>query len=185
MGGEINILKIRNREHVSRKNFGGSVARKRGESNFIRKFERAFFQRVKKGVALDEFAVPQHGVADLLWVGWSHAESEFSAIALERQLKRRKLYAFEAKLSNWQAALHQAYRYRYYADKAIVVMPLENIVAAVRNLDAFREAKVGLWSFCAETNRIKEWYTPTKVKALSLKSRAAAIRKLSSKLNLT
>lgn len=186
MGETSKVLKIRNRDHVSRRNFGGVTSRKRGESNFLRKFETAFFASEKKGIALDEFSVSQHGIADLLWLGWEMPDGkEFSALALKAQLKRRHLYAFEGKLTNWQKALSQAYRYRYYADKAIVVMPAENVGPAFKNLTAFEEAKVGLWSFDSLSGKIQKLYTPVKVRALSAKSRDKAIEKLASKLKLS
>ncbi len=185
MKGQGNILKIKNREHVSRRNFGDAASRKRGESTFLRKFESAFFSRAKEGVALDEFSLSQHGVADLLWFGWQKPEGEeFSALALRKLLKRRHLYAFEGKLKDWQKAIQQAYRYRYYADKSIVVMPTDSIQPALKNIATFQELKVGLWGFDQKSGRIQEHYTPTKVRALSQKSREKAIEKLTLKLNL-
>lgn len=179
------ILKIKSSEHIPRKNFGNAASRRRGESNFLKDFEKAFFARAKQGIAIDEFSVAQHGIADLLWIGWRHEGSEeFSALALHKMMQRRHLYAFEAKLTDWQKALQQAYRYRYYADKAIVLMPLENSQTAVQHLGAFREAKVGLWSFDKKTGKIREFYTPTKVRALNQKSRVKAIDKLAKTLKL-
>lgn len=179
------MVKIKSYDHVSRKNFGNSESSDRGESHFLEKFEHAFHNKVKIGTLIDEFAVPQHGVADILWMGWNLSESvDANASTLIRALKRRHLYAFEGKLKDWKKALHQAYRYRYYADKSIVVMPLQNANAALKNLDCFISSQVGFWTYCTETERIREWYTPTRVKALSQRSRDLAVKKISLKLDL-
>ena len=171
---------------TTRKNFGNAAARKRGESNFLRAFERAYFEKSNpKGIAASEFSLAGFGIADLVWIGWSPESKagEFSAVSLERQLKRRLLHAFEGKLKDWRRALQQAFRYRYFADKAIVVMPLENAKAALSNIEAFRQAGVGFWSFDTTTKIIREHYTPSRIRAFSPGSRERAIRMLSSKIN--
>ena len=60
---------------------------------------------------------------------------------MEKQLSRRQLFAFEAKIKDWQRALQQAFRYRYFADKSIVVMPLANAARAIDNLAVFKEMR--------------------------------------------
>lgn len=153
----------------------------------MRAFERAYFARTTtRGVAAAEFPVAGFGIADLVWIGWTPdpANEDFTAIAFEKQLNRRHLHAFEGKLKDWQRALQQAFRYRYFADKAIVVMPGDNAAPAVANLDAFRYAVVGLWTFDGITGTIREHYTPTRVRAFNGAARQKAIRILSSKLNL-
>lgn len=181
-----NVLKLRVRSQNTRKNFGSAASRKRGESNFMRAFERAYFARTNAaGLAVGEFSIAGFGVADLVWIGWTHggASGEFTALALEKQLRRRQLHAFEGKLKDWRRAFQQAFRYRYFADKAIVVMPWDNSAAAIENLDVFRHANVGFWSFDMESGIIREHYTPTKVKALSVVAREKAIRELSLNFN--
>lgn len=183
-----NILKISSRGQNTRKNFGTTASRKRGESNFMRAFESAYFARINiSGVAAGEFSLAGFGVADLVWIGWNPTkESEnFTALCLEKQLSRRHLHAFEGKLKDWRRALQQAFRYRYFADKAIVVMPSENAGAAIENLEAFRHSSVGLWAFNIATDKIKEHYTPTRVRAFSSDAKQKAIRSLSSKINLS
>lgn len=180
------VLKLSSRGQNARKNFGNAAARKRGESNFMRAFERVYFARANaRGVAAGEFSLAGFGVADLVWIGWTRNSNsgEFTALALEKQLRRRHLHAFEGKLKDWRRALQQAFRYRYFADKAIVVMPYENADAAVANLDAFRHSSVGLWTFDSETETIREHYTPTRVRAFSSIARDKAIRSLSSKID--
>ena len=182
-----NVLRLPKSSQNTRKNFGTAVSRKRGESNFMRAFERAYFARHRvKGMAAGEFSLAGFGVADLVWIGWrpDPTSEDFTALALEKQLRKRLLYAFEGKLKDWRRGLQQAFRYRYFADKAIVVMPLENADAALANLDAFRHSFVGLWTFDVPTSTIREHYTPTRVRAFSKESKEKAIRSLSSKINL-
>lgn len=182
-----NVIMLRLNSQNTRKNFGTEVSRKRGESNFMRAFERAYFARHRvKGMAAGEFSLAGFGVADLVWIGWQPDPNseDFTALAMEKELRRRHLHAFEGKLKDWRRALQQAFRYRYFADKAIVVMPHENADAALANLDAFQHSLVGLWTFDVATATIREHYTPTRVRAFSKKSKEKAIRALSSKINL-
>jgi hypothetical protein len=58
----------------------------------------------------------------------------------------RDLIAFEAKLSNWRRACHQAYRSTAYADVAYVVLP-ENVASrAAKESEVFARYGVGLVS---------------------------------------
>lgn len=163
------------------------VSRKRGESNFMRAFERSYFARHRvKGMAAGEFSLAGFGVADLVWIGWrpDPTAEDFTALSLEKLLKKRQLHAFEGKLKDWRRALQQAFRYRYFADKAIVVMPSENAGPAVANLEAFQHLCVGLWAFDVKTGIILEHFTPTRIRAFSEEARQKAIKALTSKLNL-
>jgi DNA-binding transcriptional ArsR family regulator len=54
------------------------------------------------------------------------------------------LWSFEAKLTNWQRALYQATRYKAYSSKVFVVMPTNRARAAMKHIDRFRRANVGL-----------------------------------------
>ena len=57
--------------------------------------------------------------------------------------------AIEAKLRNWKRALDQAFRYKWFAKKSIVVLDSANILPAVSNLDQFKKYNIGL----AEINK--------------------------------
>jgi hypothetical protein len=171
----------------TRRNLPTVVGRKRGESNFMRAFERAYFaQKCHPGMAAAEFALGGFGVADLVWIAWRHGPSsaEFSALSLEKQLARQQLFAFEAKLNDWQRGLQQAFRYRYFADKSVVVMPAENAGPAIANLGAFKELGVALWTFDRTNLVIREHYTPGKVDALNREARTKAITLLLSRFDL-
>jgi hypothetical protein len=171
----------------SRKNFPDHIARKRGESNFMRAFERVYTAQHKQhGIVASEFALQYFGRADLIWIPWSpdNLSEDFSAIALYKQLWRRKLIAFEGTLKDWKKGLQQGYRYRYFADKSILVMPVESIRPALSNLPQFQRLEVGLWAFDKQSGKITEHFSPNRAKAMSTDARQAAISLISRKINL-
>lgn len=182
-----NIHKISYRGQNTRRNFGNKASRKRGEAVFLGAFERAYFAKVKRaGIAAGEFPMSGYGVADLAWIAWSPKDTEdFTALSLQQELSKRQLFAFEAKLNDWAGALKQAFRYRYYSDKAIVVLPAENARTAVDHLECFHRMSVGLWTFDRDSDRIREHYTPTRVRAFNPKAKEKAIGLISSKVNLS
>ncbi len=55
-----------------------------------------------------------------------------------------ELVAFEAKLTHWRVALHQAYRATSFAHRAYVVMPANVAHRALKHVDEFDRRKVGL-----------------------------------------
>lgn len=180
------VVRLSRRGQNPRKNLGNAGIRKRTESNFLRAFERAYFARSSTaGVAAGEFSLAGFGIADLVWIGWAREfqSEEFTALSLEKKLNRRHLFAFEGKIKDWRRALQQAFRYRYFADKAIVVMPQAGAAAALKNFDAFRHACVGFWTFDPNSGVIREHYTPTRIRAFNAEARIKAIRLLTSKLD--
>lgn len=52
--------------------------------------------------------------------------------------------AIEAKLKDWKRALHQAYRYKWFSERAFVCLPSKTSGAAVKNIQRFVELGVGL-----------------------------------------
>jgi len=64
------------------------------------------------------------------------------------------------KMSDWRKGLAQAYRYSYFADLAVVVLPPNVAATAKAGLGLFRESKIGLWSFNADTGVIHKMFTP-------------------------
>ncbi len=54
------------------------------------------------------------------------------------------LIAFEAKLTKWRQALHQAYRNRCFAQSSYVLLPRAIAMAAERWSEEFRRRNVGL-----------------------------------------
>ena len=66
----------------TRRNLPAAVGRKRGESNFLRAFERVYFARQTGGMAIGEFALGGFGVA------------RFGLDRMETAAKRRILYGY-------------------------------------------------------------------------------------------
>lgn len=54
------------------------------------------------------------------------------------------LIAFEAKLTDWKTALHQAYRNTCFAHSSYVVLPKKTALAAVQFVGEFEKRGVGL-----------------------------------------
>jgi hypothetical protein len=57
-----------------------------------------------------------------------------------------ELLAFEAKLSDWRRALHQAYRNTVFATRAYVVLPASVAERAAKSCELFLRYQVGLCS---------------------------------------
>lgn len=171
----------------TRRNLRNSSSAKRGESNFVLAFGRAYLRlhgkKTKQTSFLParEFQVSGFGVADFIWFAWSATPKNQEGSAVEYRSRSRKgesLFAFEMKLSDWRKALGQAYRYRYFADAAYVVLPPEVAVTAKQHLEVFKKLGVGLWSFDKQKDAIRRIYTPRSRSSLSPKARERAIATL-------
>jgi hypothetical protein len=55
-------------------------------------------------------------------------------------------FAFEMKLSNWKRALMQAFRYRAFAETAYVLLDRKHIAPALKQIEKFERANIGLLS---------------------------------------
>ena len=147
-----------------RRNLPTTYSRKRGESNFVSSFARIYLASTGRGgIGGKEFALPGFGIADFVWIAWRHDDNpaEDGALSIEKMkllMNRRKLTAFEMKLSDWRKGLVQAYRYSYFADLAVVVLPPD--VAAIADVKLFRNANIGLWSFDQIGSEIQKIFTP-------------------------
>ena len=178
------IKKLRFGHQDTRKNL--PTAGKRGESNFLAKFERAFLraelskngsQRLAAG---REFALEGYGRADVLFLAWKETpcSPDFRAMAL----KSLRLTAFEAKLKDWRKGLVQASRYNHFANRSILVLPSDTARIALGYLNTFRELRIGLWEFDPKTMRITRHLTPRSRKGKSSKAREKALHELTKKL---
>lgn len=182
------IFDFRNRH--PRRNLPAEVRRKRGESNFVSAFTKAYITSVAPhGLGGSEFALSGFGIADFVWLAWrqSTANEDGTALSVENiksQLARQKLTAFEMKMTDWRKGLAQAYRYSYFADAAIVVLPTDTAKAAKVELKLFRELSVGLWSFDKATGKIRKLFTPRYAKPRNAKAKEKALESLGHFLNL-
>ncbi|HRY49119.1 MAG TPA: hypothetical protein P5186_13810 [Candidatus Paceibacterota bacterium] len=174
-----------------RRNLPLKVARKRGESNFVSAFARAYIASVAPhGIGGSEFSLSGYGIADFVWLAWrrSAADDDGTAISAERikhELGRRKLTAFEMKLSDWRKGISQTYRYSYFADVAILVLPPETAALALAEIDIFRRLGVGLWSFHKASKKISKLFTPGNSRARNVKAREKALDALTRSVQLS
>ena len=191
------LTNIRFSTFKPRNNFSAPVARKRGESNYISAFRRSFLGQFEEVLLSgSEFAMSGYGIADLICVTFEKGpRGEGSALTIEgirQRLEQETLCAFELKLDNWKRALYQAYRYSYFSNKAVVVLPPSAVSQAVKKIDLFRDLNVGLWEFDAEKSEIRKVFDPTACsprnsnaydKALALILRKINFRKSRESLN--
>jgi hypothetical protein len=132
-----------------RKNFSNTRAGKRTESNFAISFARTFLSNSphRPLVVARELSVNGYGIADLVCL-------------METRKSKRSLFAFEIKMSDWRKGLSQAYRYKYFADCAVVVLPMVDAGPAELYISTFRALGVGLWLFDKGSDKIRKTYTP-------------------------
>lgn len=172
--------------HDTRRNLPAASASKRGEVNFLAKFERVYLAELpanEAGFATGrEFALDGFGRADILFMAWKQSpeDEDFSALAL----KNLRLTAIEAKLKDWRKGLMQASRYRFFANRSVLVLPPATTAVAVRFLDTFKALNVGLWEFDPDTCRLRKHFTPRMGRPLNSKARERAVHLISSRLKL-
>jgi hypothetical protein len=105
----------------------------------------------KNTLFLREMPVSECGIADLVVASWN-VEGKAEDSLLFR--------AFELKMSDWQGGLSQAFRYKCYANAAILVMPNNKATAARKAENTFRTLGVGLWGFDDVNFVLHQYYTP-------------------------
>lgn len=75
---------------------------------------------------------------------WDHRSGFVDVLARDAS---QSLFAFEAKLTDWRRAFHQAYRNTAYANRAYVMLPARTADRALRAREDFELRGVGLCSF--------------------------------------
>lgn len=141
-----------------RKNLPDRLKRKRGESNFANSFQRKLqSQERNRGIWGKEFALAGFGIADIIWIAPKNNNSISS--------HTWSITAFETKLKDWRRALTQAYRYKYYANRSIVVMPYEHFISRNGEVELFKKSNIGLWYYNVRNGEIKKLFTPRYKKA--------------------
>jgi hypothetical protein len=173
--------------HDTRRNLPPASSLKRGEANFLAKFERVYLEEALAGreahslhASGREFALDGFGRADLVFMAWkpSSKTEDFSALALEHL----DLTAIEAKIKDWRKGLMQAARYRFFADQSLLVLPPDAARIAVRYLQTFQALQVGLWEFDPVKLVITRHFTPAKTRPLNTKAREKAVHLIQSSL---
>jgi len=161
---------LRFRAYNTRRNLPTRSGRKRGEANFLGAFIRLYLEEVPKPfVYARQFALPGCGIADLVLYQRS-PEPNDSPGGL-----RDSLLAFETKLSDWKRALQQAYRYRYYADLAVVLLPIQRASRALASIDVFQRLGVALWTFDRSLGVIRKHVLPSQSRPLNPEKRRKAL----------
>ena len=177
--------------HNTRRNLPPASALKRGESNFLARFERIYLEselraarRKHRFAAGREFALDGFGRADILFMAWTHERptEDFTAMALKSWLK---LTAIEAKMKDWRKGLMQAARYRFFANRSLLVLPPASARVAAGYITTFRDLNVGLWEFDPSTDRIRKHFTPRSRRPLNLKAREKAVHAIKRGLKLS
>ncbi len=154
-----------------RRNLPTISSRKRGEANFVLAFQRDYMHnKHEDGVGGRYFALFSYGIADFVWLDFKG-----SLVLEDSHRERMSLTAFEMKIDNWKRALAQAYRYKYYSDRVIVVLPVRNFHRAESNLSLFSLLGVGLWSYDPKYRKINKRYTPPVTSAKNPTARLKAI----------
>lgn len=179
------VPKVRFRE-PERNLPGRSPRTATAEVRFTIQFARAYMARhvtVHHGTEKSELACARQvaingfGIADMLTVAWSPPEkgrkhcSDVEFLRAERPTIR----AFEVKLNNWRKGMTQAHRYRYFANVAILVLPLDSCTIARTFLSTFRKIRVGLWGFEPSSGRIVTHFTPRPGSAMEPKYQQRAL----------
>lgn len=182
------LLKFKARD--PRLNLPPQVGRKRAEANFVIKFMDAYLKQAsKRGVGGKHFALPGFGIADFVWIAWRNSINgdEGSALSLKRlkvRLAKHFLTAFEMKLTDWRKGLSQAYRYGHFADKSILVVPPNTSALALENKKLFQHLSVGLWSFDADSGKIRKLVKLKNSGARNMAARTKAVELICRRLNL-
>lgn len=161
----------------TRRNLPPVSARKRGETNFLGKFERAYLAQALNGYIPfaygREFSLTRYGRADLVLLAWrGQGAEDFSAITAQRRVS---LTAIEAKLKDWRKGLTQVARYRYFANRTLLVLPPATAALALPYLNTFKKLGVGLWEFDIESGTITKHTTPRESKPLNSQASTRAL----------
>jgi hypothetical protein len=130
---------VRFRSTGPRKNLPPNISRKR---TFLCSFERAFVAGhcQTKQITWHDFAFRATGYRISSPLPGALSQTNPPALSLEalrQKLQRQQLTAFELKLRDWRKGLVQAYRYRYFCDSSIVVIPNDVAQRASQRLELF------------------------------------------------
>jgi hypothetical protein len=152
------------------------------EAFFLREFQAAYLSSLRKrGVACRDFPLQGYGIPDLIWLSWNHRNGA-TALKLRKNpaaLHAKKLTAFEIKLSDWRKGMMQAYRYSYFANRSILIVPPSLAKNLKARLNTFHVLNVGLWVFDPQAKKIRKLFTPRLRQPKSSAAHQKAIHSLS------
>ncbi|MDD5005874.1 MAG: hypothetical protein PHS93_05150 [Candidatus Omnitrophica bacterium] len=101
------------------------------------------------------------------------------------RIKSMELWAFELKISNWKRALFQSLQYRAFADRLIIVFPVEKENLILKNIGQFKKFKIGVMVFDALKQKYKILLPPIKNKPASEAHRLFAFSRITSSIETT
>lgn len=174
-----------------RRNLPSGSSRRQAESKFTRSFQRSFLDAEQgQGIGGHEFELHGYGIADFVWAsvpgnGKPNGGRNGVRRAAPLSSTKAKLTAFEMKLKDWPRALQQAYRYTYFSDRTIVVLPTKSARAAKDALPLFEELRIGLWGYEKKAGRITKLFTPRARRPKNPAARERALSKLNRKFDLS
>lgn len=160
----------------------GSVS----ESTFAAAFAKSYWlsaSRMHSGTSRTQMCFAREipvnglGIADLVTVAWNPTQMHQFPTHRDAvpEMNLSTVRAFELKLENWKKGLMQAYRYKFFSDSSILVLPNSNLTAALKSIDVFAQLRVGLWSYNMETGCIRSYLTPRPARPEDNKHRMIAI----------
>lgn len=160
--------------YIPRNNLPTKTSSRGTEKEFVEAFRKIYLSRQKKhGICGKELAISGFGIADLIYANISRSK-QFPKVS--------KITAFEMKLNNWRKAINQTYRYSYFADRAIAVVPPGYIPTDNKTLKSLKTMGIGLWVFNKEASTIHKLITPKKTRARLLSARVKACAAITSHL---
>jgi hypothetical protein len=149
-----------------RRNLPLEVRNKRAEIIFQATFLRTYLDGfVFDGIGGNQFEMPGYGIADFIWA-----------------MPDGKIDAFEFKISDWKKGVGQAARYRSYATRSFLVLPVTVASRIVEHIKTFQSINLGLWAFDSSTKSIEKYVTPTETPPLNSQAQATALKLLGRKL---
>ncbi len=175
---DMTVSELRFNSYNTRRNLPKKVRRRRGEANFLGEFLRTILKNNVQPILYGRnFPVFGCGVADLLLCQLPKGTTQGG------EVDRVCLMAFEMKLNDWRKALHQAYRYKYYADRSVVVLPEKTAHRAVQSHHLFEALGVELWTLDTVKRKIyKRVSNLGRTGPLNTAKRSLALSKLSRRL---
>ncbi len=178
MSTQINRINIPIIDTGPRKNLPKELSKKRTESNFLLSFARSFIESTTLPIiAGRELTMNGYGIADLVClIGFVPKNGNSNCDVLSDS--KHSMFAFESKMKDWRRALSQAFRYKYFANTAIVLLPPDDANRAIDFLNTFEMLKVGLWSYHKNDNVIKKIYSPPQHTPLNPNANNKAIQLL-------
>ncbi|QNO14156.1 hypothetical protein HYG86_04910 [Alkalicella caledoniensis] len=70
-----------------------------------------------------------------------------------------KVVSIEYKLKNWKQAIKQAYRYQSFSCETYVVLDMDHVKSAKKNIDIFKKFNIGLGA--VDNEKIEFFYKPS------------------------